>query len=150
MWRVLSILLSMVAVLVLAQAAAGTDDSIRYCVDLIRGTNSDQPPQAGSMHAEPRLAGTFRGVFNWKNYWQICRRNVAVVPGRKTRVQLSNGREVEIDLTLQGKRTVESFRNGQLVSRITQPLGQAMTLVGGPRDPDSAWFIMVRRDGFGE
>ena len=144
---VIIVLVAALVVLMLAETRSG---SIRYCVQLVRGTDSDQPPEVGDRHAETNLAGTLRGVLKWKNYWQICRRNVAVVPGRKTRVQLSNGREVEIDLTLQGKRTVEAFRDGQLVNRITQPLGQAMTLVGGPRDPDSAWFIMVRRDGFGE
>ena len=98
------------------------------------------------MHAEARLAGTFRGVFNWKNYWQICRRNVAILPGHKTRVQLSNGREVEIDLTQRGRRTVEAFQDGKPFNRTIQPAGEGMTLIGGARGSESAWFIVVHRE----
>jgi hypothetical protein len=61
-------------------------------------------------------------------------------------VWLSNGREVEIDLSRRGKRTVTAFQSGRLLDRTIMPAGDAMTLIGGDRDQKSAWFIVVRRD----
>jgi hypothetical protein len=119
---------------------------VTYYVQLIRSSDSERPPQAESSRVEGKLAGRFCGVLKWKNYWEICRRKAEVIPGRATMVWLSNGGEVEIDLSRRGKRAVTAFQNGRLVDRTIVPTGQAMTLIGGDRDEKSAWFIVVRRD----
>jgi hypothetical protein len=62
------------------------------------------------------------------------------------RVCLSKEREVEIDLSNRKCRKVTAFENGKVVQRISRPLGEGMTLIGGERDQESAWFIVVRRD----
>ena len=124
----------------------GQERSITYYVQLIRSSDSEQPPQAESRRVGTKLAGTFCGMLKWKHYWEVCQRKTEVIPGRATMVWLSNGREVEIDLGRRGKRTVTAFQNGRLVERTIVPAGEAMTLIGGDRDQKSAWFIVVRRD----
>jgi hypothetical protein len=141
----------MVGLLVLAGfalAAMGRaeEGAITFYVQLIRGTDDEQAPAPGSKRVGPKLAETFHAVFKWRHYWEISRKEVAVTPGHRAKVQLSSERAVIIDLTDPKKRKVTAFQNGQLVERTSRPVGDAMTLIGGDRDRQSAWFIVVRRD----
>jgi hypothetical protein len=144
MWRFASKLV--VVAFAVAGGAGAQERAVTYYIQLIRSSDSEQPPQAESRRVGTKLAGTFCGVLKWKDYWEICQRKAEVIPGRATMVWLSNGREVEIDLSRRGKRTVTAFQNGRLVDRTIVPAGEAMTLIGGDRDQKSAWFIVVRRD----
>jgi hypothetical protein len=144
MWRFACMLA--VAAFAVMGAVVVQERAITYYVQLIRSSDSEQAPQAESRRVGTKLAGTFCGVLKWKNYWEICQRKAEVIPGRATMVRLSNGREVQIDLSRRGKRTVTAFQNGRLVDRTIVPAGEAMTLIGGDRDQKSAWFIVVRRD----
>ncbi len=148
MWRFVSSLA--VFAFALTGVARAQEHATTYYVQLVRGTDSEQPPQAGSRRVGAKLTGTFCGALKWKGYWEICQREAQVAPGRTAKVRLSNGREVEIDLTQQGKRAVTAFQNGKLLDRTIAPMGEAMTLIGGDRDRKSAWFIVVRRDKPGE
>jgi hypothetical protein len=117
-----------------------------FYVQLVRGNNDDAPPQPGSRPVGIKVARHLRAALNWSNYWELNRRQVAVCSGRATRVCLSKEREVEIDLTSWNRRKVTAFENGRVVQRSSRPAGEGMTLIGGERDPESAWFIVVRRD----
>jgi hypothetical protein len=149
--RLLSPVRRIVGLLVLAGfalAAMGRaeEGAITFYVQLIRGTDDEQAPAPGSKRVGPKLAETFHAVFKWRRYWEISRKEVAVTPGHRAKLQLSNERAVVIDLTDPKTRKVTVFQKGQLVERTTRPVGDAMTLIGGDRDRQSAWFIAVRRD----
>jgi hypothetical protein len=139
------VMLAMLACAWAAEATAGQGATTFY-VQLVRGTEANQPPVPGCKQVGPKLAGTFCPVFKWKSYWEMNRQQVAVVPGRTMRVKLGNGREAEIDLRNPKERRVAAFQNGKLVDRTSSPAGQAMTIIGGNRDGKSMWFIVVRRD----
>jgi len=117
-----------------------------FYVQLIRGTDSAQPPVPRSKCVGHKLAETFRPVFNCKAYWEINRREVMGSPDRVARVQLGNGREAEIDLRCPKSRKVAAFQNGQLVDRTITSAGEGMTIIGRSREDKSLWFIVVRRD----
>jgi hypothetical protein len=135
-----------VLALSLAGPAQTQHDNIRYYIQLVRATDSNQPPQAGSRPVGAKLATTFHGALRWKHYWEICRRETDVPLGGAVNLHLPNQRAVEIDLTRPGKRTTVAFQNGKPVDRIVVPMGEAFTLIGGDRDHSTAWFIVVRRD----
>lgn len=86
---------------------------LTYYVQLVRGSNDAQAPEPGRIVIGPNLAKHPRPVFSWTNYWEMARQEVSVPSGHKTRVRLSQQREVEIDLTTKGKRTVVAFSNGR-------------------------------------
>jgi hypothetical protein len=139
-----------VIVILMAVALAGemgaAPQATTFYVQLIRGTDSAQPPVPRSKCVGHKLAETFRPVFNCKAYWEINRQEVMVSPERVARVQLGNGREAEIDLRCPKARKVAAFHNGQLVDRTIIPAGEGMTIIGGSREDKSVWFIVVRRD----
>jgi hypothetical protein len=120
--------------------------SSTFYVQLVRGNNEDVPPQPGSRPVGIKVARHLRAALNWKNYWELNRRQVAVCSGNATRVCLSQEREVEIDLSSRNLRKVTAFENGRIVQRMLRPAGEGMTVIGGERSDESAWFIVVRRD----
>jgi len=117
-----------------------------YYVQLIRGSIRDTPPQPGSHRVGPKLQSTFRSVFSLRSYWEIARREVAVGPGETTKLSLTRECEVEVDLRHPEVRKVTAFRNGHVVDRVIRPTSDAMSIIGGSRDSQSVWFIVVRRD----
>ena len=133
------------ACLFAGKASAGQEPTTFY-VQLVRGTETNRPPVPGCKRVGPRLAGTFCPVFKWKSYWELNRQQVAVAPGRKTRVLLGGGRGAEIDLGDPKQRRVTAFLDGKPVDQTISPAGEAMTIIGGNRDGKSMWFIVVRRD----
>lgn len=143
MKRLLSIL--GFAGLVLALGAPAGEKPHTYYVQLIRCSDQDKPPEPGSRRVGQKLAEKFQ-CLRCKNYWEISEAKIDVLPAKTARAHLKNGREVEIDLTLPGKRRVATFHNGRLIDRTVEPVGESMTLIGGDRDQTSHWFIVVRRD----
>jgi len=121
-------------------------DPLTFYVQLIRGSDEEAPPSAGSRRVGSRLAETFHSVFRLRNFWEMDRQEVALAPGQKTKVRLTLEREVEIDLRRPEFRRVTGFQNGEAVDRVVRPRGEAMTIIGGNRDGKSVWFIVVRRD----
>jgi len=119
--------------------------STAYAVELIRGTDSEQP-EPGARRVGPELASTFRSVFKWKDYWQVASARAMAPRGKVTRLPLSHERGVEIDLTCPGKRSVAALWKGAIVGRSVCPVGEGLSLIGGDRDQNSAWFIVVRRE----
>ena len=140
------IYLVLLAVVGLNAASAAEAEKTTFYVQLIRGNNDEKPPVADAKRIGPKLSKQLQPVFAWKSYWQVNRLEVPLASGQKTKVQLSKEREVEIDLTHPDKRTVIIYAQGKEVSRITRPVGEAMSIGGGDRDGKSGWFIVVRRD----
>ncbi len=120
--------------------------AVTYYVQLVRGSDEEQPPVPGSRRVGPRLTDKFQTVFKWRNYWEVAQREAVVAPGSLTRVRLNAEREVQIDLSDPRQRKVTAFHKGTVVDRIVSPTGEAMTLIGANRDGKSAWFVVVRRD----
>jgi len=136
----------MALLVILGGPAKGQDQPITYYVQLIRGTDSEKPPAPESKRVGPKLKETFGSVFRWKHYWEMSRREIAVSGGQRKLVNLNKERSVEIDLADSNRTKVTAFRNGKAMDRTVKPRGQGMTLIGGDRDSDSIWFIVVRRD----
>ncbi len=117
-----------------------------YYVQLVRGTDNEQPPAPRSKRVGHKLAQTFGPVFRCKGYWEISRQQVTLSPGQVSRVELGNGRAAEIDLRSPKERKVAAFVDGKLVDRTCIPKGEGMTIIGGKREDKGVWFIVVRRD----
>ena len=140
------IVILMVTAAALAGETRAAAQATTFYVQLIRGTDTQQPPVPRSKCVGRKLAEKFRPVFKCKEYWEINRQEVALSHGQVGRVQLGNGREAEIDLRGSKERTVAAFEDGKLVDRTTMPTGEGMTIIGGSRVDKSVWFIVVRRD----
>lgn len=143
--KCMMVILTLVA-FALARESKAEPKATTFYIQLIRGTDTEQPPIPGCKCVGRKLVGTFRPVFKCKKYWEIKRQRVVLSPGQVSRVRLGNGREAEIDVRNPRERRVAAFQDGKLVDQTTVPKGEGMTIIGGSRDDKSVWFIVVRRD----
>ena len=127
-------------------ALSASGEKLTYYVQLVRGNDEDQPPLTGARRIGPKLAKSLRPVFRWTNYWEVSHQEVAVAAGTMTKVSLSKERGVVIDLSQPKKWKVTALSEGKPICSTTQPVGDAMTIIGADRDRKSAWFVVVRRD----
>lgn len=143
--RRLMVILMLTAVALAGETRAAAQATTFY-VQLIRGTDTEKPPEPRCKCVGRKLADRFRPVFKCKAYWEMNQQQVTLSPGRVARVRLGNGREAEIDLRSPKARKVAAFQKGQLVDRTIMPQGEGMTIIGGSREDRGVWFIVVRRD----
>lgn len=130
----------------LASNVFGGDSANTFYLQLVRGTDTPQPPQPGCRPVGPRLTKTFNPVFKWKYYWEVNLRETVVHSGERVRLPLSPDREVEIDLRQPKERRVTAYQLRKATDRTILPVGNHMTIIGGSRQPNDAWFIVVRHD----
>ncbi len=121
-------------------------EPVVYYVQLVRAMDRAEPPAGDARPLGPGLLATFKPVLRCKSYWEMCRLETAVEPGRVVRLPLNKQRAVEINLTDPRHRRVAALEDGRVVERTTSPTGQSRTIIGGARDKESLWFIVVRRD----
>src|SRR6516225_7608252 len=114
-----------------ALSAGAGQKASTYYVQLIRCSDQEKAPEPGCHRVGPKLSERFQCVFGCKSYWEICQEKVEVLPDRVAKVELRNGRSVEIDLTHAGKRRVAAYCKGRLIDRTVEPSGENMTLIGG-------------------
>lgn len=141
-----SLLLLALVVLASGVSYGAQTEKLVYYVQLVRGNDENQPPAPGAKAIGPKLSESLHQVFRWKHYWEISRQEVTVVAGGKSTVHLSKERTVEIDLSQPKKRMITARSNKKIVSSTTQPINDAMTIIGAERDMKSAWFVVLRRD----
>jgi hypothetical protein len=135
--------LSCLILLALPLLAVGAEKTARtFDLQLIRGTDGDQPPAAEAKLAGPELSRRLQ-MFKWKNYWEINRRTVLLGTGGKTRQRMTADREIEIILDTPKEMTVSIYTNGKLTRRRTQSLDIPYYIAGGDRDATQSWFIVL-------
>ena len=140
------IFIAFLVVMALALSVRPKPDAVTYYVQLVRGCNGDTPPEPNSRRVGPRLIEKFRGPLKWEEYWEIDRQQIALVPGHAARVRLGNKCQVGIDLTDKQHRKVTASQNGKVIAKMCVPRDGNMTVIGGDRDGQGSWFIVVRRD----
>jgi hypothetical protein len=126
-------------------ALSAEKDEATFYLQLIRGTEGDQPPVADARLAGADLSRRLQ-MFKWKNYWEIKRRTVLLGEGEKTRQRMTAEREIEIVRDTPHTLTVSIYANGKLSRRRTQPLETPFYIAGGDKDAEQCWFIVLRRD----
>lgn len=135
-------------ILVLAAPAlvfSAEEKTVVFYVQLIRGTNDEKPPEPNAKPVGPKLSQMLVPVFRWKNYWEVSQHEVKVKPAQVTKLPLKV-RDLEIQLT---GDTIELrlFQKGKLVRTLRQKqAGFGMQIMGGTREDDNAWFVVVRQD----
>jgi hypothetical protein len=146
------LLLAAVVVIGLGQTAiaAQRDEEIRLVAQLIWGTDGPKPPDAKIKEVDRETRGVLKGIFRWKNYFEVSRREFSVPAKGKRRVRMSDKCEIEVEY--QGRLAVEVklFGEGKPILTRRQVLkpGELLVIAGDDKD-DTAWFVsisMARRE----
>src|SRR5882757_7536724 len=81
-----------------ATLRATEPQKITFYVQLIRGSDSDNPDDPAWKPVGAKPDKNLRAVFRWKNYWEVKRESVSLSKGQVARMHLTREREVQIRL----------------------------------------------------
>ena len=127
--------------------ANAESEAATFFVQTIVGTN-----QEGAHHDDktktigPQLRRDLSPVFQWKHYREVRCQKIEVRGGKVSRIQMTAERGLELEIAADKQLELRLFRDAKLVRRMTNPLSQGRIIMGGDRNKDEAWFVVVRRD----
>jgi hypothetical protein len=130
----------------LGGARAAENNAVAFRVQLIRGTDEVKAREASWKPAGEDLSKRLGSGFRWKNYWEVTQLTMTVVPGKSARTRLSADREVEIRLLDSGESEARYYSKGELVRKCRQAAHDKLCIMGGTRENDESWFVVLKRE----
>ena len=124
------------------QAQEGEVDLL---AQLVWATDGAKPAGKDLKEVDAATRDKLRGVFRWKGYFELARKEFKVAATGMARVRMSSKCEIEVEQL--GKETfeVKLFGEGKMVVKKRQSLkpGELLVLAGDDKD-DTAWFVVIR------
>src|SRR5262245_30150965 len=112
---------ALVLLLSLAPVAAGSDD-LNLQAKLIWGTNVNKPNDRKLKEVDTETAKKLRGVFKWKNYYEVGRTNFSVTPLTSKKVTMSPKCDLNVQNLGKSKVAVELYGEGKMLVQKRQPI----------------------------
>lgn len=113
-------------------------------VQLVWGSNGEESPNPNHKPLDASLAKKL-GMFKWKKYYQVTRKELVLVDHAPQKVRLSPQCLIEVK-HLEGPRyEINVFGEGKHVRKITEKITKHDSLaIAGDDKNDCAWFILIR------
>jgi len=85
-----------------------------------------------------------RGVFKWKNYFEVNRQDFTVTATGPKKVKMSDLCEVQVQNLGNSSVELKLYGQGKMVVRKTQKIkaGELLVLAGDDKN-DTAWFVVL-------
>ncbi len=133
----------MASVCLLAGSLAFAGD-LNLQAQLIWGTNEDKPADKDLKELKPELRRKLRGVFKWKNYFEVNSQKVTVPAKGTKKTRLSDKCEIEVEHLGASNVEVRLIGKGKLVTSVKENLSTTkFVIVAGDDKRDNAWFVVV-------
>ncbi|MBI4327310.1 MAG: hypothetical protein HY674_18910 [Chloroflexi bacterium] len=127
----------------LAQATACAGE-MKLEAKLIWGTDGPKPDDPKLKDLAPALKEKLKGVFKWKNYFEVSHQSFAVWEGVSKKVRMSAKCVIEVQNLGGSIVEVKLFGEGDLVVKKKEPLKPGKSLIlAGPSKDDTAWFVAL-------
>jgi hypothetical protein len=125
-----------------AAQLAAADSKVE--VRLVWGTNDDSSSNPNHKPLEAPLVKKL-GMFKWKNYFTVNRKEVSLSSDAAQKVQLSSKSEIEIKHLAGSRYEINVYGQGKHVRKITEKITKQDSLViAGDDKNDCGWFILIR------
>jgi hypothetical protein len=124
--------------------SAGESD-VALSAQLVWATDGAKPVRKELKEVDNATSDKLRGVFRWKSYYEIARKEFSVGSPSLTRVRMSSKCEIEVERVGKDTYEVKLFGEGKMVIKKRQTLtqGELLVLAGDDKD-DTAWFVVIR------
>ena len=111
---------------------------------LVWGTNNEKPDDPKLKDVDPRVKDKLRGVFKWKNYFEVNRQDFTVTATGPKKVKMSDLCEVQVQNLGNSSVELKLYGQGKMVVRKTQKIktGELLVLAGDDKN-DTAWFVVL-------
>src|SRR6266496_2936537 len=113
---------------------------------LVWGTNNEKPDDPKLKDVDPRVKDKLRGVFKWKNYFEVNRKKFTVAASGAKKIRMSDLCDIEVQNLGSSSIEVKLYGNGKMVVRKTQKIrpNELLVLAGDDKN-DTAWFVVMSR-----
>ena len=134
------------AVIFLAYACAvrSATADLKLRAQLVWGTNNDKPDDPKLKEVDQQVKDKLRGVFKWKNYFEVNRQSFTVIASAPKKVRMSDLCEIEVQNLGNSSVELKLYGKGKMVVRKTQKIksGELLVLAGDDKN-DTAWFVVL-------
>jgi len=122
---------------------SGSTD-LNLSAQLIWGTNNEKPDDPKLKEITREVGEKLRGVFKWKNYFEVSRQNFKVDSSATKKVKMSEHCEIEVQNLGSSAVEVKLYGKGKLVVKKRQVIksGELLVLAGDDKN-DTAWFVVL-------
>ncbi|MSU61329.1 MAG: hypothetical protein EXS31_02870 [Pedosphaera sp.] len=126
------------------EAAEGKADW-KFEVQLIWGTNDEKPSGKELKEVEVKITEGLKGIFKWKNYFEVTRKKMDVAGGATQRLKMSDKCDVEVQSLGGSNVEIRLIGEGKCVNKVKQTIsaGRLITIAGGDKN-DTAWFVILK------
>ena len=111
---------------------------------LVWGTNNDKPDDPKLKEVDQQVKDKLRGVFKWKNYFEVNRQSFTAIASAPKKVRMSDLCEIEVQNLGNSSVELKLYGKGKMVVRKTQKIksGELLVLAGDDKN-DTAWFVVL-------
>jgi len=117
-----------------------------YQVQLIWGTDGEKPKDKPLKEVDPKFKEKLKGIFKWKNYYEVNRQSLALPNNGSQKLKLSDKCEIQLQDLGNSRIEIRLFCEGKPVVKKGQTVvpGEPIVLAGDGKD-DTAWFVVLVR-----
>jgi hypothetical protein len=121
------------------------EEETTLLAQLVWATDKNAPQEKKLEVVDTATRDKLRGVFRWKEYYEIARKEFKVSSTELARVRLSSKCEIEVERLDKEIFEVKLFGEGKMVVKKKQSLKptELLVLAGDDKD-DTAWFVVIR------
>jgi hypothetical protein len=139
----LSVLLSLACLVWLKMDSVHAGD-LNVQALLVWGTNEEKPPDKQLKELTAELLKKLRGVFKWRNYFEVNRQKVVLPEKGSKKTRLSDKCEIEIEHFGGADIEVRVIGQGKLFGKVRETISAGKSVVvAGDDKRDTAWFVVV-------
>ena len=141
-WRLK--LAAAVAFLFCSLTLRSTPADLNLRAQLVWGTNNEKPDDPKLKDVDPQVKEKLRGVFKWKNYFEVNRQDFTLTASAPRKVKMSDLCEIEVQNLGNSSVELKLYGKGKMVVRKTQRIksGELLVLAGDDKN-DTAWFVVL-------
>jgi len=125
--------------------AAENKGELSFQVQLIWGTNGEKPPGKDLKDVEQRIKEALKGIFKWKNYFEVTRKTLKVPAKATQQLQLSDKCQVVVQNLGNSSAQIKLLGEGKCVNTRKESItpGKLITIAGEDKN-DTAWFVVLK------
>jgi hypothetical protein len=115
-----------------------------FQVQLVWGTDGQNPKDEPLKNVEPKLQEKLKGVFKWKNYFEVTTKPLTVNKSGAQKLKLSDKCDIQVKDAGGSRIEIHLYGEGKLVLRKVQTVtpGEVIVLAGDSKN-DTAWFVVM-------
>ena len=132
------------ALLVCSLTLCSAPADLNLQAQLVWGTNNEKPDDPKLKDVDPQVKDKLRGVFKWKNYFEVNRQDFTLTASAPRKVKMSDLCEIEVQNLGNSSVELKLYGKGKMVVRKTQRIksGELLVLAGDDKN-DTAWFVVL-------